>query len=645
MSAHHQQPAAEAAVDPASETTRLGGLFSFTSIAFVVLCTFGLGLGLAYVFGVPIGGRRLIEGQYYWVFIGTFLAAAYIALPAKQSHTSVPIYDVVAAAVGFGICMWFSMYAWEIVQAGWTNFYAGVVLWLLMLEIARRSGGVPFLLVVLVLGLYPLVADYFPGLLMGIPYTFERMIEAHVFRTEGLMGITTKIVAEIVLGFLVFAGVLIATGAGQFFIDLANAGFGKYRGGPAKVSIVASAFFGSLSGSIFSNIAGTGSITIPTMKKVGYPPHYAGAIEACASTGGVVMPPVMGAIAFVMAITIGVDYATVMIAAILPSALFYFGLILQVDAYAARKGLVGMKPEHLPSAREVMKRGWPFLLVMIFLVWGLLYMRWEYYAPWYASALMIALSFLQRETMMTPARIFETLRQVGTLVTQTAAIILPIAFVVSALTITGVTGSMTSGLVALGGDNVYLVIALGVLACFIMGMAGLAIVAYIFLAVTLAPAIIEIGGLNTVAVHFFIVYYAMLSVITPPVGAAAFLAATIAGAKPMLTSFTAMRLGVVIYFVPLFFLFQPALVLQGDLTPLIYVLPSIIIGITLLSGGLEGYLLGVGMVRPWLRLPLGIAGFAFSFPGLMTTLIAGVASALIVAVIWRDNRNGVVAIP
>jgi TRAP transporter 4TM/12TM fusion protein len=535
--------------------------------------------------------------------------------------------------------MWFSTHAWDIVQAGWTNFPAGVVLWVLMLEIARRSGGIPFLLVVFLLGLYPLVADYFPGLLMGIPYSFERMIEAHVFRTEGLMGITTKIVAEIVLGFLVFAGVLIATGAGQFFIDLANAGFGKYRGGPAKVSIVASAFFGSLSGSIFSNIAGTGSITIPTMKKVGYPPHYAAAIEACASTGGVVMPPVMGAIAFVMAITIGVDYATIMVAAILPSLLFYFGLILQVDAYAARKGLVGMSQDKLPSAREVMKRGWPFLSVMIFLVWGLLYMRWEYYAPWYASALMIALSFLQRSTMMTPKRLFATLRQVGVLVTQTAAIILPIAFVVSALTITGVTGSMTSGLVALGGDNVYLIIALGVLACFIMGMAGLAIVAYIFLAVTLAPAIIEIGGLNTVAVHFFIVYYAMLSVITPPVGAAAFLAATIAGAKPMQTSFTAMRLGIVIYFVPLFFLFQPALVLQGDLTPLIYVLPSIIVGITLLSGGLEGYLLGVGMVRPWMRLPLAAAGFAFSFPGLMTTLIGGLASAVIVALIWRDNTK------
>jgi TRAP-type uncharacterized transport system fused permease subunit len=253
--------------------------------------------------------------------------------------------------------------------------------------------------------------------------------------------------------------------------------------------------------------------------------------------------------------------------------------------------------------------------------------------------LMIALSFLRPESRMTPLRLLETLRQVGVLVTQTAAIILPIAFVVSALTITGVTGSVTSGLVSLGGGNIFLIIALGVVACFIMGMAGLSIVAYIFLAVTLAPALVQIGNLNTLAVHFFIIYYAMLAAITPPVGAAAFLAATIAGAKPMQTSFTAMRLGVVIYFVPLFFLFQPALVLQGDLTPLVYVLPSIILGITLLSGGLEGYLLGVGLVKPVLRLPLAAAGFAFSFPGLMTTIIGGIASAAMVALVWNDNRR------
>ena len=624
---------------PPSEATRLGALGSWQSILFIVLCTCGLALGLAYIFGFTLGGDRLLEGEYYWLFIGLFSAAAFIALPARAGQKKVPFYDLIAAVLVIAISVYFSTNAWDMVQAGWFNLPLGIVIWLLMMELSRRSGGTPFLLVVIVLGLYPLVADYLPGLLMGIPYSFDRMIEAHIFRTEGMMGITTKIVAEIILGFLVFAGVLLATGAGTFFIDLANAGFGRYRGGPAKVSVVASAFFGSLSGSIFSNIAGTGSITIPTMKKVGYPPHYAGAIEACASTGGVVMPPVMGAIAFVMAITIGVDYATVMIAAIVPSLLFYFGLLLQVDAYAARKGLKGADPATLPRGLAVLKTGWPFLLVLIFLVWGLLYKRWEYYAPWYASVLMIALSFLRAETRMTPRRFLETVRQIGILVTQTTAIILPIAFVVSALTITGVTGSVTSGLVALGGGNLFMVIFFGVVACFIMGMAGLSIVAYIFLAVTLAPAIIEVGGLNVIAVHFFILYYAMLSAITPPVAAASFLAATIAGAKPMQTSFTAMRLGIVIYFIPLFFLFQPALVLQGDLTPLLYVLPSIIIGITVLSGGLEGYLLGVGLVKPWLRLPLVAAGFAFSFPGLKTTIVAGIVCAVLIALVWRDNRG------
>lgn len=631
--------ATEEEVTPPSEITRLGEPYSWQSILFVVFTVCGLLMGIAYIFGFTWNGQRLLEGEYYWVFIGFFAAAAFIALPAYSGQRKVPFYDVIAAAIVLGISFYFAANAWDMVQAGWMNLYAGVVVWLLMMELARRSGGIPFLLVVVLLGSYPLVADYFPGLLMGIPYQFDHMIEAHVFRAEGMMGITTKIVAEIVLGFLVFAGVLLATGAGNFFIDLANAGFGRYRGGPAKVSVVASGFMGSLSGSIFSNIAGTGSITIPTMKKVGYPPHYAGAIEACASTGGVVMPPVMGAIAFVMAITIGVDYATVLLAAIIPSLLFYFGLMLQVDAYAARAGLKGMPREQLPRTWHVMKRGWPFLSVMIFLIWGLLYMRWEYYTPWYACILMIGLSFLQKDTMMTPKRLYATIRAIGVLITQTAAIILPIAFVVSALTITGVTGSVTSGLVALGGGNIYLIIFFGVLACFIMGMAGLAIVAYIFLAVTLAPAIVQVGGLNTVAVHFFIVYYAMLSVITPPVGAAAFLAGTIAGAKPMKTSITAMRLGIVIYFVPLFFLFQPALVLQGDLTPLIYVLPSIIIGIMLISGGLEGYLLGAGLVKKWQRLPLVAVGFAFSFPGLMTTIIGGLLSAALVFMIWRQNQQ------
>ena len=627
------------------EVTRLGALYSRRSIVFVALSTFGILLGMCYIFsiplgryGIPIGGDILLEGQYYWLFIGIFGAASYIALPAYQGQTGLPFYDIIAAVVIFGLSVWVSTHAIDMISSAWSSYWAGILIYLLMVELARRGGGTSFVIVVLVLSLVPLIADHLPGLLMGIPYDGESMIEAHVFRAEGMGGVTTKIVAEVILGFLVFAGVLIGTGAGAFFIDLANAGFGKYRGGPAKVAIVASSFFGSLSGSIFSNIAGTGSITIPTMKRVGYPPRYAAAIEACASTGGAVMPPVMGAIAFVMAINIGVDYATIMLAAIIPSLLYYLGLFLQVDAYAVRAGLKGMDPSVLPRARAVMKRGWPFLSVLVFLIWGLLWKRWEYYSPWYASALMIGLSFIDPATRLTPHRAFVVLRQIGILIAQTAAIILPVAFIVSALTITGITGSMTSGLILLGGGNLYLIIFYGMLACFIMGMAGLAIVAYIFLSVTLAPAIIEIGNLNTVAVHFFIVYYAILAVITPPVGGAAFLAATMAGAKPMATSFTAMRLGIVIYIVPLFFLFQPALLLQGDLVPLIWLLPSIIAGITLLAGGLEGYLAGCGRVRGLWRLPLVIAGFAVSFPSFWSTLLGGLVAAGLVFLIRADNR-------
>lgn len=627
--------------DPAQgdvDVTRLGALFSWQSIVFVVLCCIGLFFGVIHIFGYTVFGERLLEVEYYWIFIGIFTAAGFIALPAHKGSKTPPIYDIVFAALALAISIYFYTNAQDMILRGWTHVPLGIVVWALMLELARRSAGIPFFMVVLLLGLYPVVAHQFPGIFGGLNYEFTRTIEAHVFRSEGMLGITTKIAAEIILGFLVFAGVLIATGAGDFFIKLANATFGRFRGGPAKVSIVASGFFGSLSGSIFSNIAGTGSITIRTMKRVGYPGHYAGAIEACASTGGVLMPPVMGAIAFVMAVTIGVEYRVVVLAAIIPSFLFYLGLIMQVDAYAARTGMKGLSAEEIPSLRSVMAKGWPYLSVLIFLIWGLLFMRWEYYAPWYACLLMIGLSFLQRDTWMTPRRAVETLRRIGTLVTQTAAIILPIAFVVSGLTITGVTGSVTSGLVGLGGGNIYMVLLFGMLACFIMGMAGLAIVAYIFLAVTLAPAIIQLGDLNQVAVHFFIIYYAMLSVITPPVGTAAFLAATIAGAKPMQTCLTAMRLGVVIYFVPLFFVFQPALVLQGDLTPLVYLLPSIIVGIILIAAGLEGYLIKVGLVNKWLRLPLVLAGFTLGFPAPITTTIGGAIALALCALIWRDNR-------
>lgn len=620
-------------------STRLGKLTSWQSLLFIFLSVAGILLAIKQTFGIAIQGNIFLEVEYYWLFIGIFSATTFLYLPARKRSGGPPWYDLLLGATILAICIYFFLNASDMILMGWSNIPLGIVVWVIMLEAARRAGGIPLVIVILVLGLYPLVADSFPGLLRGISYDFNSTMESHIFRSEGMMGITTKIVADIILGFLVFAGVLLATGAGDFFIDLANCMLGKYRGGPAKVSVIASAFFGSLSGSVFSNVVGTGSITIKTMKKSGYPAHYAGAIEACASTGGVLMPPVMGAIAFVMAVTIGVEYRVIMIAAIIPSFLFYLGLLLQVDGYAAKTGLKGMPEEEIPSIWDVLKRGWPYLTVLIFLVWGLLFMRWEYIAPWYAALLMIGLSFLNRNTWMSPRKFFNTVRQIGELIAQTSALILPIAFVVSGMTITGVTGSVTSGLLSLGGGNMFLVIGLGIIACYVMGMAGLMIVAYIFLSVTLAPAIIQIGDLNQVAVHLFIVYYAMLAGITPPVAAVAFLGASIAGAGPLKTAVTAMRLGIVIYFVPLFFIFQPALVLQGNLWPLIHLLPSCIVGIALICAGSEGYLMGVGKIPRWARLPIAIIGFALSYPSLKVTLVGLIAAVAIIAIILRQHKH------
>jgi TRAP transporter 4TM/12TM fusion protein len=631
-------------VEVKTEMTRYACLPLPMKVFFTVMSGLGLLISLMFVFNIPIAGRTLLNFTYFFIFICIFSSLLFLIIPARKKDLHhVPWYDYLLLIITLGVSFYFFLNSEEMSMAGWYSIPWGIVLALLILEGGRRTGGTAFLIVTVVLGAYPLFADYMPGLLWGVSYDFSSTVESLIFTEEGLMGIPTKVVAIIIIGFLVFAGVLISSGAGDFFLSLANAIFGKYRGGPAKVAVVSSGLFGSLSGSIFSNILGTGSVTIPTMKKAGYPAHYAGAIEACASTGGVLMPPVMGAVAFVMAEMLNVDYAEIIVAATIPSLLFYFGLLLQVDAYAGKAKLKGLTRDQLPAMKETLKNGWPFIIVFVFLLWGLLYMRWSFMAPWYASALMVVLSFYRKETRMTPKRLLATLHLVSKLVVQSAGIILPIGFIMCGLTITGASGSFTSGLIALGMGNIFLVLLLGLLACYILGMAGMVISAYIFLGVTLAPAAIQIANLNEMSVHLFIIYYAMLSAITPPVAAGAFLAATVAGAGPMKTAFTAMRLGVVIYFVPFFFVFNPALVLQGSIIDTLIFVPLCMIGIVFIAAGMEGYLLGVGKANMPMRLLLIVAGLLIGYPEpewwWQTSIVGAVIAVIVIVYMQISNRE------
>jgi len=607
----------------AVEISRYENLPLLAKLFYLLLVVSGLGLVIFYLFGYIF----MWTFSFYFLFMGIFYSAMFLILPARKKDKSLTWFDFTASIIVLGICIYFSLHGEKLTMIGWRNIPLGIVLALLVLEGSRRTGGPAYFITCVILGSYPLYADYMPGILWGRSLSFIQTIDHLLFTYEGLLGIPTKVAAEILVGFLVFTAALLATGAGDFFLKLATGLLGKYRGGPAKVSVLASCFFGSLSGSILSNIAATGSITIPTMKRSGYPAYYAAGIEACASTGGVLMPPVMGALAFVMADFLQMDYVDICIAAAIPAILYYFGLLMQVDAYAAKIGLKGLPQEEIPPLKDTLKQGWPYLIVLVFLIWGLVYMRWERYAPWYATILLFPLSFFSKKTMMTPKKLIKTLEVIGKLICQTVALILPIGFVIGGLVLTGVSGSFSSGIITIGGSNLFTVLIMGVVTCYILGMAGLSIPAYIFLAVTLAPAVVKIADLNLIAVHLFILYYSMLDCITLPVAPGAFLAATMAGAKPMKTALTSMRLGVVIYFIPFFFLYNPALILQGSLIETLFAVVRALFGIILIAGGLEGYLIKVGSIVLWIRPFLIVSGGLIAFPEWNTTIF-GVILAL-----------------
>jgi len=627
------------------ETSRYPHIAQPLKVIFIIMTVFGIALAIFHLFTFTIMGQAMLDTAYFFAIFALFLACGFLVLPGrKKDRNRVPWYDMVLAALAFTIPFFWFFNAWEIDMIGWAppktllQFVPALVFVLLALEGGRRVAGTPFLMVCVVAASYPLVADNLPWLFWGKSFPFDWTITLFTFSPMGMIGLPGKIMGNLLIGFLFFAGVLIATGAGDFFLSLAAGLLGKYRGGPAKVAVVASGFFGSLSGSAGANIVSTGSFTIPAMKRIGYPAHYAGAIEACASTGGLLMPPVMGSLGFVMAAVLNIEYATVMISAAIPAILYYFGLLMGVDGYAARTGLKGLPQEEIPSLKQTLKEGWPFLFVLVFLVWGLVYMRWEMRAPFFAAALMIPLSFCSKKTKLTPQKVIGAIVTVGRLLAMAMAVILPLGIIIAGLTVTGSILSLTTAMITLGADNVFLILCLGMIASYVMGMAGLGLPAYIFLAVTMAPAVVQIGQLNEIGVHLFMVYFSLLSMITLPVAAGAFLAGTMAGANLMQTALTAMRLGIVIYFIPFFFVYNPALVLQGgSVIETLYLFALCLIGIALIAAGTEGYLLKVGNLRMWLRPLIAVGGFLIALPGWETTIIGAIMAAVVIFIAWTTR--------
>lgn len=613
-------------------TARLTGA---TRTAVIVLGLAGLLLAINQTFTLRVAGFQPLGNAFLYYLIGIFLAAAFLSFPMRQRDVGpVPWYDWLLAALALASTVYLGRHGLRIIQEGWD--YAAppeataisAVLLVLVLEGVRRCGGRLLLAVVVVFGAYPLYAGVMPGFLWGNVYTLGETVRAHVMGVESIGGIPMRVVADLVIGYVVFGAVLTITGGADFFMRFATALMGRSRGGPAKVAVISSALMGSLSGSVISNILTTGAFTIPTMKRTGYPPHYAGAVEACASTGGTLMPPVMGAVAFIMASFLAVPYAQIVVAAVLPAFLFYAALLLQVDSFAARRGLAGLPEEEIPRLGETLKDGWPYLFSLAMLIYILLVMRLEAYAPYYASAVLVVITMFKKRHRMTLPRAAELMLEIARSVGNLVALLAGIGLVVGGLSYTGVAGAFSRELLLYAGDSVPLMLLAGAVTSFVLGMGMTVSACYIFLSILLAPALVE-AGLHPLASHLFILYWGMMSYITPPVALAAITAAGVAGADANATGFQAMRLGAVLFVLPFLFVLNPSLILQGSTIAILTSTTSAVAAVWLIASAAEGYLYFVGRIGAATRIALLVPAALLIYPEPYSD---GVGAVLVVAI-------------
>jgi TRAP transporter 4TM/12TM fusion protein len=627
-----EDPHAQTAGLNEAEVTRVRTLTGFWRWALIVLTALTIALCINQQFSLRFFvGYTQLNTEYFYLLIALMLPFTFLIFPgtSKAPLDRIPWYDVFLFAITFAASIYLMQFIRAAASNGWEFggapkgvIYAGVIMWVVLMEALRRTGGWSLLLSVLPFTLYPLFADEkWLGPFRGTESTWDLATSYHVLSGESLLGIPIQAFADTVIGFLVFGTALMMTGAGKFFINISFAACGTFRGGAAKVCIFASGLLGMMSGSIISNVLTAGTMTIPTMKKTGFRASYAAAIEACASTGAVLAPPVMGATAFVIAQFLNISYAEVALAAIIPAALYYAGLFMQVDAYAARHNLKGLSRAELPRVWDTIKEGWYYVFVIALLIVMLLYFKRESHAPFYATALLLVLNQIfskdTRWTLGTIAKFFEVN---GRTFVELIGILAGCGLLIGAFSMTGVVSSLANDLLRIAGDNAFLLLVMCALTSLVLGLGLTTTACYIFLAILVAPAL-EKAGLNKMAVHMFIFYWGMLSSITPPVAIASFAAAGIAGSPAMKTGWESMWVGSIIYFIPFFFVMNPALVLQGDYTVALGLMTLAGIGTLFICGGIQGYQPFVGDLRKagvleWpIRVLLVIGGFVIATPG------------------------------
>jgi TRAP transporter 4TM/12TM fusion protein len=564
-------------------------------------------------------GFAFIEESFQATVLGLGLAIVFLTFTVARRETKqLAWYDGLLAIVALALLVYVGANFLRLKETGYSNstnevILLGAIITALVLECLRRSSGYVLLAIVGVFLLYAPLAHIVPGPLVGLKLPAWQIVMNLGFNPNAIFGLPLVVSTTIVIMFILLGQVLFKAGGGEFFTDLAMAAMGRRRGGAAKISVVASALFGTISGTAVSNVVTTGIITIPLMRKAGYSGTQAGAIEAIASTGGQFMPPIMGAAAFLMAEFLEIPYAQIMLAALIPALLYYFAAFVQVDLIAARDN-ISFVDQDIPKLSTVLISGWYFTLPFVVLIYLLF---WQSQQPAVAAIYstgalaVVGLFASYRGRRIKLVDIYEVLAETGLVVTGLLMIVAASGMVIGVLNMTGLGLALPNTLVEIAGNNLWAVLLISATICIILGMGMPTTAVYILLAALVAPAIIH-AGIEPVPAHMFILYFGMMSMITPPIALAAFAAATLTKADPMATGFEAMKLGWVAYVVPFLFVLSPTLLLYGE--PWMVALNTITatVGVYLITVAVVGY-----FVRPlgWVtRSALTAAGFAAMVP-------------------------------
>ena len=577
------------------------------------------------------------------VHLGFGLALVYLLYPTRKSwsrHKLHP-FDLLLAILGAAAPAYIIMeYQSLVLRAGLTSgvdLVVGLMGLLLVIEAARRVVGIPMVCVVLAFLAYAFVGPYMPGVLAHRGLTLSQLVGHLFYTTEGIFGIPLGVSSTFIFLFILFGAYLESTGLGKFFIDLANSIAGWASGGPAKVAVLSSGLMGTVSGSSVANVVGTGSLTIPMMKKLGYHKNFAGAVEAAASTGGQLMPPVMGAAAFLMAEFVGVPYIDIVKAAIIPAFLYFVGVWLGVHFEAKRTNLKGIPREQLPKLWTILReRGHlalPLILIVYLLVSGYTPMR----AALVAIVLAILCSALRKNTRMKPMQVVEGLENgaknvLGVLVACAAA-----GIIIGVVTKTGVGLKLASGLIELSGGLLLPTMFFTMITAILLGMGVPTTANYVITSTIAAPALVQMG-VPVLAAHMFVFYFGIIADVTPPVALAAYAGSGISGGNPLWTGVNASKLAIAAFIIPYMFVLSPTLLMM-DATAggLIITTVTALIGMVSLSSALIGYL--AASCRAWERLVLIVGGLLMINPGLLTDLIGAAMFAAILVLQLRRSKG------